>query len=74
MKNIISSEYLSIIKELETKPSNTDIKSPIFKDDGCGFGDLIACCPECGKPIFVPIWWRGNTWVCKNCGSLLRTF
>ena len=43
----------------------------IMKDDGCGFGDLIACCPECGEPFIVPLYWKGNSFPCRKCNTLI---
>lgn len=74
IKNEIDAEYLQVFKAYNSNYTIIDPpKDPVMRDDGCGFGDLIACCPECGEPFISPIWWKGRVWVCNNCGTLLKT-
>ena len=49
----------------------------IMKDDGCGFGDKIGCCPKCGEPFSVPIEIVFNKkdlkeYPCRYCGQLVK--
>lgn len=45
----------------------------IMVNDGCGYGDMVACCPECEEPFFIPLKWTGNSYPCSRCGKLLKT-
>lgn len=49
----------------------------IMKDDGCGFGDKIGCCPKCENPFNIPIEVLFNNknlkeYPCKYCGQLVK--
>jgi hypothetical protein len=49
----------------------------IMKDDGCGFGDKIGCCPKCGEPFSVPIEIAFKKrdlkeYPCRYCGQLVK--
>ena len=49
----------------------------IMKDDGCGFGDKIGCCPKCEEPFVVPLKIAFSKseikeFPCKHCGQLVK--
>ena len=49
----------------------------IMKDDGCGFGDKIGCCPKCDKEFVIPLKVafsnnKPETYPCKYCGQLVK--
>ena len=74
MKNEINVELLKALKGYNPKHMIIEPpKEPVMKDDGCGFGDLIACCPECEESFTFPLYWKGKTWVCSKCRVLLKT-
>lgn len=46
-------------------------------DDGCGFGDMVACCPNCKMPFDLPFYIvfsdkKPEYYPCRYCGSLLK--
>ena len=54
-----------------------EILDLIMKDDGCGFGDKIGCCPKCEKEFVVPLNIvfsknKPNAYPCKYCGQLVK--
>lgn len=49
----------------------------IMLDDGCGFGDMVACCPNCKMPFDLPFYIvfsdkKPEYYPCRYCGSLLK--
>ena len=49
----------------------------IFKNDGLGYGDQIACCPKCGKPFCLPFKYvfsnkKPPAYPCEKCGQLIK--
>lgn len=44
----------------------------LYEEDSI-YGDLRACCPECKKPFYTPLGWRGNSYPCTDCGKLLKS-
>ena len=49
----------------------------VFKNDGLGYGDQIACCPKCGKPFCLPFKYvfsnkKPPAYPCEKCGQLIK--
>lgn len=54
-----------------------EVKEIIMLDDGCGFGDMIACCPNCKEPFILPFYIafadkKPENYPCKYCGTIIK--
>lgn len=54
-----------------------EILDLVMRDDRLGYGDQIACCPNCNEPFVIPLeiaFSKKNIdfLPCKHCGQICR--